>query len=97
MSSNHKILEGLNEVVAFTGGDHSAANLVEWRAPTSVDVRSIRAKMQMTQKQFAARFGFSLETLRNWEQEKRVPDSSARVLLTIIDRDPEGVKKALAI
>ena len=97
MTNSRKIIEGLDDVISFTEGDQGAASLVEWTAPTSVDVRAIRAKMQMTQKQFAARFGFRLETLRNWEQDKRVPETSARVLLTIIDRDPEGVKKALAI
>ena len=97
MSGGQKILDGLNDVIAWKQGDASAATLHEWQAPTSVDVRSIRNKMQMTQKQFAARFGFRLDTLRNWEQDKRVPETSARVLLTLIDRDPEAVKKALAI
>ena len=97
MSGGQKILEGLDDAIAWMEGNDGAATQVEWHAPTSVDVRSIRAKLGMTQRQFAARFGFKLETLRNWEQDKRVPETSARVLLTIIDRDPESVKKALAI
>lgn len=97
MADGHKILEGLDDVIAWTEGDESAARIVRWEAPTSIDVRSVRSKLGMSQRQFAARFGLKLDTLRNWEQSKRVPDATARVLLTLIDRDPEGVKRALAI
>ena len=92
-----KIIDGLDDVIAWTKGDQNAARVLEWRAPTSVDVKSIRESMGMTQRQFAARFGLKLESLRNWEQDKRVPETAARVLFTIIDREPEAVKRALAI
>jgi hypothetical protein len=36
-------------------------------------------------------------TLRNWEQGRTRPDGPARVLLTVIDRDPRAVLKALRI
>jgi putative transcriptional regulator len=35
--------------------------------PRPVDVKALRAKVGMTQEQFAARFGFSTVTLRHWE------------------------------
>lgn len=92
-----RIIDGLDDAIAWTKGDENAARIIPWRAPTSVDVKAIRAKLGMSQKEFAARFGLKLESLRNWEQDKRVPDSSARVLLTLIDREPEAVKRALAI
>lgn len=92
-----RIVEGLDEAIAWTQGDESAARLIQWRAPTSVDVKRIRAKLGMSQKEFAACFGLKLESLRNWEQDKRVPETTARVLLKLIDNDPEYVKKALAI
>ncbi|UVC14029.1 helix-turn-helix domain-containing protein [Mesorhizobium onobrychidis] len=75
----------------------SSARVIPWRAPTSVDVRGIRNKLGMSQKEFAACFGLKLESLRNWEQGTRVPETAARVLFTIIDREPDAVKKALAI
>jgi putative transcriptional regulator len=49
----------------------------------------------MSQPEFALRFGFSLGTLRQWEQGRRLPDGPARVLLTVISHQPEAVKKAL--
>jgi hypothetical protein len=36
-----------------------------------------------------------LGTLRDWEQGRREPDQPARAFLTVIARDPEGVKRAL--
>ena len=54
-----------------------------------------RRKTGLSQAQFAAQFGLSLATLRNWEQGHREPPGVARVLLTLIDRMPERVQEAL--
>ena len=43
----------------------------------------------------ADRYGFDARALQEWEQGCRVPDRSARVLLTVIDRNPEAVVEAL--
>jgi putative transcriptional regulator len=51
----------------------------------------------MTQQQFAARFGFNINTLRHWEQGRRVPEGPTRAYLLVIDREPEAVQKALRI
>ena len=50
----------------------------------------------MTQEQFAARFGFSMATLRHWERGDRTPHGSALVLLKVIERNPQAVTEALA-
>ena len=57
--------------------------------------RQIRQRLRMTQEQFAARFGVPLGTLRDWEQGVRQPDSAARTLLRVIDKNPEAVIQAL--
>ena len=36
-----------------------------------------------------------MRALQEWEQGRRVPDRAARVLLTVIDREPEAVVRAL--
>ncbi|MBI4582409.1 MAG: helix-turn-helix domain-containing protein [Planctomycetes bacterium] len=59
------------------------------------NVNAIRAKLCMTQDTFAAAFGVSAATIRNWEQGRRQPHGPARVLLTIIEREPEAVLRAL--
>ena len=60
-----------------------------------VDLKKLRRRLKLTQASFAARFGFSLGTLRNWERGRRRPDGPAQVLLQVIDREPEAVERAL--
>ena len=49
----------------------------------------------MTQEAFAQRFWFSVNTLRHWEQGKRIPEGPTRAYLLVIDRAPKAVTKAL--
>lgn len=58
--------------------------------------REIRTRLNLTQEQFAERFHLRLGTVRDWEQGKKEPDSAAKVLLRVIDRNPEAVDQALA-
>jgi putative transcriptional regulator len=58
--------------------------------------RRIRERLKLTQEQFAEKFEIPLGTLRDWEQGVSYPDSAARTLLRVIDKDPEAVVKALA-
>ena len=69
--------------------------LVEY-VPADVDVRAIRTKLKMSQNAFAARFGILPSTLRDWEENRRHPDGAARVLLMVIDKEPDAVTRALA-
>ncbi len=63
--------------------------------PQEINVKAIRAKLGMTQHEFAARFGFSIKTLQHWEQKHRVPEGPTRAYLVVIDRDPDAVQRAL--
>lgn len=59
-------------------------------------VRDLRRRARLTQLQFAARLGVPVETIRNWEQGKRMPRGPARALLAVIAHAPETVFAALA-
>jgi putative transcriptional regulator len=59
-------------------------------------VRDLRRRSNLTQLEFAARLGVPVETIRNWEQGKRVPRGPARALLTVIAHAPDTVFAALA-
>jgi putative transcriptional regulator len=59
-------------------------------------VRDLRRRARLTQQQFAARLGVPVETIRNWEQGKRMPRGPARALLAVIAHAPETVFAALA-
>ena len=60
-----------------------------------IDVRSVRQKLGLSQDRFAARFGFTAATVRNWEQGRTQPDGPARVLLAVIAHHPDAVEDAL--
>jgi putative transcriptional regulator len=60
-----------------------------------VDVAALRKRMALSQSEFASRFGFSVATLRDWEQRRRVPEMPAQRYLQVIDREPAAVLRAL--
>ena len=66
------------------------------RMKRTPQVKVIRRALGLTQDEFAGRFHIPLGTLRDWEQGAAVPDQSTRAYLTVIARDPEAVRKALA-
>ena len=88
------ILAGLDEAAAYMRGKEVPGLRVH--VPAEIDVRAIRGRLGLTQAAFAARFGFSMGAVRDWEQKRRRPEASARILLTVIDREPEAVRRALA-
>jgi putative transcriptional regulator len=89
------IKRGLEQALSYARGEGSVRRF-RVHVPDDIDVRAIRVRLKMTQEEFSARFGFSVNTLRHWEQGKRQPEGSARAYLTVISRDPKSVQKALA-
>ncbi len=87
------IKQGLTEAIDFAKGEPTKAIVHEF-AP--VDVKAIRAKVGMTQVEFAAAFGISLGTLRHWERGDRTPRGPALVLLNVVAKEPEVVLRALS-
>ena len=89
-----RIIEGLEQAVAWTQGQTAGAQVTVVQVPRA-DVREIRRCMGLSQSQFAAKFGFPLATLQNWEQGRARPDTPTRVLLAVIARHPEAVEDVL--
>jgi putative transcriptional regulator len=90
------ILRGMEQALAFMEGTaDESQNVVH--IPPEIDIKAIRGRLGMTQQEFANRFDFNINTLRHWEQGRRVPDGTARAYLRVIDREPEVVQKALRI
>jgi len=86
------LMTGLNEVEAFLAGEQAGYKVT---LPASVDVRTIRKRLKMTQAKFSDTFGFSLDAVKHWEGGRRTPESSARAFLTVIERNPAAVLAAL--
>jgi putative transcriptional regulator len=59
-------------------------------------VRDLRRRARLTQIEFASRLGVPVETIRNWEQGKRMPRGPARALLAVFAHAPDTVFAALA-
>lgn len=71
--------------------------LAEEISVPAVDAREVRERTGLSQEEFAIRFGFHLDTLRNWEQQRYQPDASSRVVLAIIRSNPGAVDNALDV
>ena len=61
---------------------------------TPARVKEIRKKVAKSPKEFERRFGVPARTLEGWEQNKKL-DVAGRVLLMVIEKDPEAVERAL--
>jgi putative transcriptional regulator len=88
------IVHGLKETAAFLQGEAKPARI---HIPAQIDVAGIRRKTALSQSRFAEIIGVSIGTLRNWEQGRRVPDGSARVLLAMLAKNPRIVEEVLAV
>ncbi len=83
-----KIAEGLTEALEITRG---AAKPYKLHVPPEIDVAGIRDKLHLSQEDFAAHFGFTVNQIRDWEQGRSRPLGGVRAYLMIIDQDPKRV------
>lgn len=89
------IMAGLEDALAYAHGDRSRGGAHEVEVQ-KVDVRAVHTKIGLSQSRFASMFRVSVATVRNWEHGWRRPEGPARVLLRVIDREPDAVRRALA-
>lgn len=96
MAKKSKIIAGLKDAVRFSRGDRTRGVVHTVYVPHPLDVRAIRQRQGLSQKAFAAKYGFPISTLRNWEQGHRAPSGASRTLLLVIEKQPQAVEAALA-
>ncbi len=87
-----QIAEGLNEALAVARGESEPYKL---HVPAEIDVKAIRARTGLTQKDFASTFGFGVDQLKQWEQGRSRPFQAMRAYLLLINREPEKMLQAL--
>jgi putative transcriptional regulator len=87
-----ELIESANEALAIAEGRLAPARAIAGQA---IDVASIRKRLHLSQGKFAARFGLSVATVRDWEQNRRRPDRIAATLLRVIDHAPETVEQVV--
>ena len=86
-------IAGLEEAVAFFNGEDVPGAQVH--IPAEIDAASIRKASGLSQARFADRIGVSIGTLKQWEQGRRVPTGPARVLLTMLAKNPRVVEETI--
>ncbi len=92
-TAGQSILRGARQALAYAKGEREGFVA---HVPDVLDVKAIRSRLGLTQADFAARFGFDVRAVENWEQGRRQPERPARAFLRVIEREPEAVMRALA-
>lgn len=87
-----RLIGAAKEVLAISRGEKQAARV---HVPADIDVKAIRAKIGLSQDDFASQFGFTINQIRDWEQGRARPLGGVRAYLMLIERAPERVRKLL--
>ena len=87
-----ELVASVREAGKIRRGKKKASRVSRFRVS---DVKKIRAKLGVSQSEFAMMIGVSVSTLQNWEQGRREPEGPAKALLIVASKDPEAVAKAL--
>ncbi len=90
-----RLIEAMQEVGDIMDGKADPATY-RVHAFDDTDACAIRLKLGLSQAKFAARYGFSLDTVRKWEQKTRKPSGAALTLLRVIAKHPDIVEAVLA-
>jgi putative transcriptional regulator len=90
-----KIKAGLSDARAYLDGTGDKRRY-GIHVPARVNVKKIRTRLGLSQESFAQTYGFALSAVRDWEQGRRQPERSARILLRVVEKEPEAVTRALA-
>jgi putative transcriptional regulator len=104
MSSQFEnIMEGLNELLDFAGGDRTKARkrivempditVVPLHTCTKEEIRQIRLNNNLTLKTFASCMGVSQKTVESWEKGTNVPSGASLRLLQILKSKPNALRE----
>jgi putative transcriptional regulator len=88
-----ELLESVREGGEILRGECAPSRSLHFEEP---DVRGLRERHGLSQPRFAAMMGISVGTLRNWEQGRRRPEGSARILLKVVEKHPDAVFDVVA-
>ncbi len=81
-----ELLESVQEARDIMRGERHPSRRFRIEA---ADVKQIRERLGLSQREFAMLLGVSVATVQNWEQSRRQPRGTARLLLLIAQQHPE--------
>ena len=86
------LLKSIDQARAIHKGKLKPGRVIEF---SPLKIKKIRAKLKVSQPEFAHMIGISIATLQNWEQGRTYPEGAARALLKVAEKRPEAVLDAL--
>lgn len=92
--ADKRLIAAARQAVAIARGEADPSTYVV-RLPPEIDVKAIRKTIGVTQAEFAARYGFNIASVRDWEQGQSRPTGPVRAYLLVIDRERDAVDRAL--
>ena len=93
----NEIIQEMTSAINYVRGKQPRVVVHKVEIPDEIDVREIREKLHLSRQAFADRFGFSSRTLQHWEQGDRNPQGAAKVLLLLLQREPETIEDILLL
>ena len=91
-----KLIKSAREGVAIVNGELDPSSY-RIRVPAEIDVAALRRKLGMSQAEFSQRYGFNAASVKDWEQGRATPTGPVRAYLKVIEKEPEAVRRALAV
>ena len=87
-----ELIESVRQVGKIRRGEISPSRVFVFKPEA---IKTLRARLNKSQSEFAAMLGVSVSTLQNWEQGRRKPDGSAKILLRIAAMKPDLLEMAI--
>ena len=85
------LIAAAEEAAAFMRGEETGAVVHQVPSP-----KEVRQKAAFTQQEMAPLLGMSLSGYRKIERGERSISGAAAILLKVLDKEPDAVKRALA-
>jgi len=80
------IKRGMAQAKAYLAGEREG-----FRAHEPVNIRKMRAALNLTQRDFAERFRLNPRTVEQWEQGRSHPDLGTETYLRLIESHPQQI------
>ncbi|MGV2931056.1 NadS family protein [Vreelandella venusta] len=87
MSIFDELQSSLQEAVEIKQGKAQASRITRHEI---ADVKAIRAKLHVSQAEFAEAMGTSVDTIKSWETKRRNPTGLAAKVLATIQDNPDS-------
>lgn len=86
-----RTLQSLKEAISIVRSNPRRRK--QWPRLTGSQIKEIRERLELSQAEFARRFGLDLASVRHWERDRREPEQGNCLILRMVECDPAVVAK----